>query len=73
MHFEEHVISTLRKIVLNFPLEFPTRRQCLKVKRIAPLERAGKNLLIYVSFFSEGLKIRLRAHYTKPESARDHN
>ena len=36
---------------LNFELEFPTRRKSFGVTIIAPLERAGKNLSIYVFCF----------------------
>ena len=58
-------------MLLNIPLKFTTRKMCLGVKRIEPLKRAGKNLLIYLSlfffFFLGGLKILLRSHYTKHE------
>ena len=36
---------------MNFQLEFLTRKKRFGVKTIAPLERAGKNLSIYLLFF----------------------
>ena len=38
------------KMALNFPVEFPIRSKSFGIKRIAPLERAGKNLSIYGAF-----------------------
>ena len=38
-------------MALNFRLEFPTRRKRFEVTNIAPLERAGENLSIYVFCF----------------------
>ena len=38
-------------MALNIQLEFPTRRKRFGVTTIAPLERAGKNLSIYVFCF----------------------
>ena len=38
-------------MALNFQLEFSTTRKSFGVKTISPLERTGKNLLLYVFCF----------------------
>ena len=55
IHFEEKTDILFKKQSLSIQMEFSTRRKHFEIKIIAPLERAGKNLSIFVlsSFFRD--------------------